>query len=92
MSAQLGFDIIEVLKALAIGLLFLVAGKALITSLVALVLSGVVGFKTLLSKKDSPTVITGHGHEQYDHGHGHESWGGYARSIDIQLPEHLKQE
>lgn len=92
MSAQSEFDITEVLKALAIGFLFLVAGKALVTSLVALVLSGIVGFKTLLSKKDSPTIISGHSHEQIDHGHGHESWGGYARSIDIQLPEHLKNE
>jgi hypothetical protein len=59
------------LVPIAMGVLFLLAGKALIISKIALVLSLIIGLKKLLSQKQS------------DHGHGgwQQSGGGWDRSL-----------
>lgn len=58
------------LVPIAIGVLFLLAGKALIISKIALVLSLIIGLKKLLSQKQS-----------HDHGGWQQSGGGWDRSL-----------
>ncbi|XP_033341533.1 DUF1676 domain-containing protein Osi12 [Megalopta genalis] len=55
---------------IALGVLFLLAGKALIISKIALVLSLIIGLKKLLSQKQS-----------HDHGGWQQSGGGWDRSL-----------
>ncbi|XP_017752349.1 PREDICTED: uncharacterized protein LOC108545313 [Eufriesea mexicana] len=55
---------------IALGVLFLLAGKALIISKIALVLSLIIGLKKLLSQKSS-----------HDHGGWQQSGGGWDRSL-----------
>ncbi|XP_076394738.1 DUF1676 domain-containing protein Osi12 [Megachile rotundata] len=57
---------------LALGVLFLIAGKALIVSKIALVLSLIIGLKKLLSQKQS-----------HDHGGWQQGGGGWDRSLKI---------
>ncbi|XP_034949795.1 uncharacterized protein [Chelonus insularis] len=87
------------LGALGFGALAMLAGKALMTGLMALMLSAIVGLKSLASggeKKTTyeviakPVYTSSHSHSSEDH-HGHGYGGsGYGRSIDI--PEALIQE
>lgn len=58
------------LVPIAIGVLFLLAGKALIISKIALVLSLIIGLKKLLSQKQS-----------HDHGGWQQGGGGWDRSL-----------
>ncbi|XP_023022186.1 uncharacterized protein [Leptinotarsa decemlineata] len=80
------------LMALALSALAAIAGKALMTAMISLLLSGIVGLKSLsgggggkatyevISK---PVVTHSHtsSHEDYQHGHS-----GYGRSFDMPLP------
>ncbi|XP_055852915.1 uncharacterized protein LOC129916801 [Episyrphus balteatus] len=97
------------LMALGMGTLALIAGKALITGLMALTLSGVIGLKALASSGGKsttyeivakPVYTSSHSHsvshDEGGHG-GHHSGhsgsgygGGYGRSINLDLPHHLK--
>jgi hypothetical protein len=78
------------LGALGFGALAMLAGKALMTGLMALMLSAIVGLKSLASggeKKTTyeivskPVYTTSHSHSSEEH-HGGYS-GGYGRSLDI---------
>lgn len=62
---------------IAMGVLFLIAGKALIISKIALVLSLIIGLKKLLSQKQSD-----HGHGGWQQGGG----GGWDRSLKADVP------
>lgn len=74
------------------------AGKALMTGLISLMLSGIIGLKSLTSGGHSTTyevvskpIHTSHhthsvSHEDHGHGHGH---SGYGRSFD-ELPKGLQ--
>lgn len=64
---------------IAMGVLFLIAGKALIISKIALVLSLIIGLKKLLSQKNND-----HGHGGWQSGGG----GGWDRSLkaDVSAP------
>ncbi|XP_076174498.1 DUF1676 domain-containing protein Osi12 [Ptiloglossa arizonensis] len=62
------------LVPLALGVLFLLAGKALIISKIALVLSLIIGLKKLLSQKQS-----------HDHGGWQQGGGGWDRSLKTVL-------
>ncbi|XP_011314414.1 uncharacterized protein Osi16 [Fopius arisanus] len=81
------------LGALGFGALAMLAGKALMTGLMALMLSAIVGLKSLTSggeKKTTyeivskPVYSSSHTHssEEQHHGHGY-GHSGYARSLDI---------
>lgn len=81
------------LGALGFGALAMLAGKALMTGLMALMLSAVVGLKSLSSggeKKTTYEVIakpiysTSHSHSTEEH-HGGHNYGhsGYGRSLDL---------
>jgi len=58
------------LVPIAMGVLFLLAGKALIISKIALVLSLIIGLKKLLSQKQG-----------HDHGGWQQGGGGWDRSL-----------
>lgn len=88
--------------ALSMGALALIAGKALIAALMALMLAALNSFKALTSGKQSTTyeIITkpsysgGHSHSsQHDTVHEHSGAGssGYGRSMSFELPEHLQK-
>lgn len=94
------------LMALTMGALALLAGKALIAALMALMLAALNSFKALTSGKQSTTyeIITkpsysgGHSHSsQHDSVHEHSGGGGglgssgYGRSMSFELPEHLQK-
>ncbi|XP_056635941.1 uncharacterized protein LOC130444686 [Diorhabda sublineata] len=88
------------LLALALGALAALAGKALMTGLISLMLSAIIGLKSLSSgggkttyevvSKPVYTHSSSHstGHEDYHHG-GH---SGYGRSFDMPLPLGLQPE
>lgn len=79
------------LGAMGFGALALIAGKALMTGLLALMLSAIIGLKSLAShgeKKTTyeivskPVYTSSHTHsseEHHGHGFGH---SGYGRSLD----------
>lgn len=79
------------LGAVGFGALALLAGKALMTGLMALMLSAIIGLKSLASGGDKkttyeivskPVYSTSHSHsseEHHGHGYGH---SGYGRSLD----------
>lgn len=79
------------LGAVGFGALALLAGKALMTGLMALMLSAIIGLKSLASGGDKkttyeivskPVYSTSHTHsseEHHGHGYGH---SGYGRSLD----------
>lgn len=86
------------------GALALLAGKALIAALMALLLAALNSFKALTSGKQSTTyeIITkpsysgGHSHSsQHESVHEHSGGGlgssGYGRSMSFELPEHLQK-
>lgn len=97
--------------AVGLGALALLAGKALMTALMALMLSAIVGLKALTSGGHKSTTyeivakpVYSHSnshsasHEDYHGGGGHSGGGGYSggsggwsRSLNFDLPEHLKQ-
>lgn len=89
--------------ALSMGALALLAGKALIAALMALLLAALNSFKALTSGKQSTTyeIITkpsysgGHSHSnQHESAHEHSGGGGtsgYGRSMSFELPEHLQK-
>ncbi|XP_023022185.1 uncharacterized protein [Leptinotarsa decemlineata] len=91
------------LMALALGGIAAIAGKALMTGLISLLLSGIIGLKALTSQGHKSTTyeivskpIYSHssshsiGHEEHGHpGYGHSSYG---RSFDMPLPLGLQQE
>lgn len=92
------------LMALAMGALALLAGKALIAALMALMLAALNSFKALTSGKQSTTyeIITKPSHSgsythssQHEGGHDHSGGGigssGYGRSMSFELPEHLQK-
>ena len=80
------------LGAVGFGALALLAGKALMTGLMALMLSAIIGLKSLTSggeKKTTyeivskPVYSSTHSHsseEHHGHGYGH---SGYGRSLDL---------
>ncbi|OXU30503.1 hypothetical protein TSAR_011540 [Trichomalopsis sarcophagae] len=77
------------LGALGFGALAMLAGKALMTGLMALMLSAIVGLKSLASggeKKTTyeivskPVYTSSHSHSSEEHHGGH--YGGYGRSLD----------
>lgn len=80
------------LGAVGFGALALLAGKALMTGLMALMLSAIIGLKSLASGGDKkttyeivskPVYSTSHTHsseEHHGHGYGH---SGYGRSLDF---------
>lgn len=79
------------LGAVGFGALALLAGKALMTGLMALMLSAIIGLKSLASHGDKkttyeivskPVYSSSHTHsseEHHGHGYGH---SGYGRSLD----------
>lgn len=82
------------LGALGFGALALLAGKALMTGLMALMLSAIVGLKSLASggeKKTTyeivskPVYSASHTHSTEEHHAGHGGYGhsGYGRSLDL---------
>lgn len=90
--------------AIATGGIAMIAGKALMTGMMALMLSAIVGIKSLTSHGKSttyeiiakPVYASSHSHsvsheDIHGHGggHGHSGFGGYGRSINLALPEHL---
>ncbi|KAG5884642.1 hypothetical protein JTB14_035737 [Gonioctena quinquepunctata] len=91
------------LMALALGGIAAIAGKALMTGLISLLLSGIIGLKALTSQGHKSTTyeivskpIYSHssshsvGHEEHGHpGYGHSSYG---RSFDMPLPLGLHPE
>ncbi|XP_059610876.1 uncharacterized protein LOC132257854 [Phlebotomus argentipes] len=91
------------MMALALGALAALAGKALMTGMMALMLSAIVGLKALASgggKQTTYEIVAkpyySHSHSQSheDHGHGHSGntgYGGYGRSLNFVLPDHLKK-
>lgn len=81
------------LGALGFGALAMLAGKALMTGLMALMLSAIVGLKSLTSggeKKTTYEIVSKpvysathtHSSEEQHHGHGY-GHSGYARALDI---------
>jgi Protein of unknown function (DUF1676) len=95
------------MMALALGALAMLAGKALVTGLMALTLSAIIGLKSLTSGQKhttyeivakpqySHTNTHSSAHEEV-HAHGHSGYGGsagvsggYGRSLNFKLPEHL---
>lgn len=81
----------------------MLAGKALMTGLMALMLSAIVGLKSLGGGQKQTTYeivakpLYSHTHSSSheDHhgghgGHGGTGYGGYGRSMNFELPEHLK--
>lgn len=77
------------LGALGFGALAMLAGKALMTGLMALMLSAIVGLKSLASGGDKkttyeivskPVYTASHSHSSEEHHGGH--YGGYGRSLD----------
>lgn len=97
--------ILGMLGAIALGALALLAGKALMTGLLALMLSAIIGLKALTSGGHKQTTyeivakpVYSHqnthssSHEDIHaggHGGGHSGYGGYGRSLNLELPEHL---
>ncbi|XP_055682491.1 uncharacterized protein LOC129789579 [Lutzomyia longipalpis] len=98
------------MMALALGALAALAGKALMTGMMALMLSAIVGLKALASgggKQTTYEIVAkpyyshSHSSSHEDHGHGggggggghgsHTGYGGYGRSLNFVLPEHLKK-
>ncbi|XP_055698525.1 uncharacterized protein LOC129798989 [Phlebotomus papatasi] len=93
------------MMALALGALAALAGKALMTGMMALMLSAIVGLKALASGGSKSTTYEivakpyysnshSSSHEEHHAGHGgggHTGYGGYGRSINLVLPEHLKK-
>lgn len=86
------------LGALGFGALAALAGKALMTGLMALMLSAIVGIKSLASGGHKQTTyeivskpIYSHAHthsqshEEVGH-HGHYGGGGYGRNLDLPIP------
>nr|XP_034179402.1 uncharacterized protein LOC117603916 [Osmia lignaria] len=69
---MMGFAMKMMMIPLALGVLFLLAGKALIVSKIALVLSLIIGLKKLLSQKQG-----------HDHGGWQQGGGGWDRSLKI---------
>lgn len=87
------------LLALALGGLAAIAGKALMTGLISLMLSAIIGLKSLSGGQGKTTyevvskpVVThssSHSTSHEDYGHGH---SGYGRSFDGPLPLGLQPE
>lgn len=87
------------LMALALGALAALAGKALMTALISLLLSAIIGLKSLKGGSGQttyevvakPVYSTHHTHHEEHQGHG---YGGghssYKRSMDIVLPPGLQ--
>lgn len=85
--------------ALGMGAVALLAGKALMTGVMALVLAAITGLKSLASggKQTTyeivakPVYSSSHTHstsheDVHGHGgggHGHSGYGGYGRSLDV---------
>lgn len=87
------------LLALALGGLAAIAGKALMTGLISLMLSAIIGIKSLTGGQGKTTyevvskpIVThsaSHSSSHEDYGHGH---SGYGRSFDTPLPLGLQPE
>ncbi|XP_054728875.1 uncharacterized protein LOC129237916 [Anastrepha obliqua] len=97
------------LMALGMGAVALMAGKALMTALMALTLSSILGLKSLASGGggksttyeivSKPVYTSSHSHS-YDEGHGGghmgggghsgSGYGGYARKLNLAMPNHLQ--
>lgn len=82
------------LGAVGFGALSLLAGKALMTGLLALMISAIIGLKSLTSGEEKkttyeivskPMYTSSHSHSTEDHhGGGGGSYGsGYGRSLDL---------
>lgn len=78
------------LGAVGFGALSLLAGKALMTGLLALMISAIIGLKSLTSGEEKKTTYeivskpmysSSHSHSTEDHHGGYGS--GYGRSIDV---------
>ncbi|XP_065362060.1 uncharacterized protein Osi16 [Calliphora vicina] len=96
------------LMAMGMGGIALIAGKALMTALMALTLAAVVGLKSLAGgggKSHTYEIVTkpiytaSHthsvSHDEGGHGGGHmghsgSGYGGYARSLNLNLPKSLR--
>lgn len=92
--------------AMGMGGIALIAGKALMTALVALTLASLVGIKSLASGGKShtyeivtkPIYTSSHSHsvshEDGGHGghmgHSASGYGGYARTLNLNLPKSLR--
>jgi Protein of unknown function (DUF1676) len=66
---------------IAIAGLYILAGKALIVSKIALLLAGIIGLKKIIASKQS-----GGGQQGWSSGGG--SGGGWERSIDANMDNH----
>ncbi|XP_049548079.1 uncharacterized protein LOC125959302 [Anopheles darlingi] len=82
------------LAAVGLGALALIAGKALMTGLLALMLAAIVGLKSLASggggghKSTTYEIVAkpmySHSHSEHDEvAHGHTGYGGYGRAYDL---------
>ncbi|XP_053670719.1 uncharacterized protein LOC128721034 [Anopheles nili] len=82
------------LAAVGLGALALIAGKALMTGLLALMLAAIVGLKSLAGggggghKSTTYEIVAkpmySHSHSEHDEvGHGHTGYGGYGRAYDL---------
>lgn len=93
------------MMAIALGGLAALAGKALLTALMALMLSAIIALKSLTSGGHKsttyeivakPIYTQSHSVAHEDvHGHGGgggSGYGGYGRSINFVLPEHLTKQ
>ncbi|XP_060529169.1 putative lysozyme-like protein [Cylas formicarius] len=90
------------LMALALGGIAAIAGKALMTGLISLLLSAIIGLKALTSgghKQTTyeivakPIYTSAHTHsESHEHGHGGYGHSSYGRSFDMPLPLGLQPE
>ncbi|KAM7361908.1 DUF1676 domain-containing protein Osi16 [Cochliomyia hominivorax] len=94
------------LMAMGMGGIALIAGKALMTALMALTLAAVVGLKGLAGGGKShtyeivtkPIYTSSHthsvshddGHGGHGMGHSGSGYGGYARSLNLNLPKSLR--
>ncbi|XP_037946861.1 uncharacterized protein LOC119678854, partial [Teleopsis dalmanni] len=92
------------LMAVGMGAIALMAGKALMTALMALTLTSVLGLKALASGGGKsttyeivakPVYTSSHSHSVHEEGHGHghyggahsgSGYGGYSRSINVEMP------
>ncbi|KAL3268033.1 hypothetical protein HHI36_007166 [Cryptolaemus montrouzieri] len=84
------------LMALALGGLAAIAGKALMTGLISLLLSAIIGLKSLTSGHKSTTYeivakpiyshSNTHSVSHEEHGHGGYGHSSYGRSFDVPLP------
>lgn len=70
---------------IALGVIALIAGKALLIGKIALLLSAIIGLKKLLSQQHKSVTyeIVGHPHHSSSHEHHHEGWSSGGGGGDV---------